>query len=80
LSGIHDVGDAALLQQFHEFKPLEAEFTRSLASRNLKVSKKHQDGFLAEAFLQADLINGFFGDVDLDLQLHGCSIVPLRPY
>src|ERR1019366_45423 len=74
---VDDVGDAALLQQVHERKPLQTEFLGGLAGGDLAISEQRQDGFLAQVFLELDLVGGVGGDVDFDLQLHGILIVPL---
>jgi hypothetical protein len=50
LRGVDDVGDAALLQQFHERKPFQAELMGCFASGDLAICEESQDSFLPQVF------------------------------
>ena len=73
---IDDVGNAALLQQFHESDTFETEFVCRLARWDSTVPEKGKDGFLSQVFLEAGLVGSVVINVDLYLQLHHTFILP----
>src|SRR5271157_101402 len=51
-------------------QPFQAELVGGLAGRDLAISEKGQDRFLAQVFLVLDLVGSVVGQVDFDLQLY----------